>query len=106
VEPLDGVPIMQCRRPGVDLVDLARGPGRLCAAFAIGPHSDGADLCGGEALWIGRLDDGGSSVGRIAATKRIGLSRETHALLRFYEPGSAFVSGPKRLLEPRRPRLR
>lgn len=106
VEPLGGVPIMQRRRPGVDLVDLARGPGRLCAAFAIGPQSDGADLCGGRALWIGRLDDGGSSVARIAATKRIGLSREMHALLRFYEPGSAFVSGPKRLLEPCLPRLR
>lgn len=101
VEPLDGVPIMQRRRPGVDVVDLARGPGRLCAAFAIGPEWDGADLCGGGPLWVGRSNDGDASLARIAATKRIGLSREMHELLRFYEPGSAFVSGPKRLLEPR-----
>lgn len=100
VQPLDGVPIMQRRRPDAGLVDLARGPGRLCAAFAIGPQWDGEDLCGGQALWIGRLNDGDSSLARIAATKRIGLSREMHELLRFYEPGSAFVSGPKRLLEP------
>jgi DNA-3-methyladenine glycosylase len=100
VEPLDGVPLMQSRRPGVKLADLARGPGRLCAAFAIGPERDGADLCGGGSLWVGRLAAGESPGARIAATKRIGLSREMHALLRFYDPGSAFVSGPKRLLEP------
>jgi DNA-3-methyladenine glycosylase len=106
VEPLDGVPLMQSRRPGAKHADLARGPGRLCAAFAIGPEQDGADLCGGS-LWIGRLNGlnglnaaDAPSGARVAATKRIGLSREMHALLRFYEPGSAFVSGPKRLLEP------
>ncbi|RDU96340.1 DNA-3-methyladenine glycosylase [Trinickia dinghuensis] len=100
VEPLDGVPLMQSRRPGVKHADLARGPGRLCSAFAIGPQWDGADLCGGGALWIGRLSGDDSSRARIGAAKRIGLSREMHALLRFYEPGSAFVSGPRRLLEP------
>lgn len=100
VEPLDGIPLMQARRPGAKLVDLARGPGRLCAAFGIGPEADGADLCGRGALWLGRLSGCEPSVARIAATKRIGLSREMHAPLRFYEPGSAFVSGPKRLLEP------
>ncbi|NRO95955.1 DNA-3-methyladenine glycosylase [Paraburkholderia sp. NMBU_R16] len=101
VEPIEGIALMQVRRPGARHVDLARGPGRLTAAFAIGPEWDGADLCGGAALWIGRdagasPDDVGSQ--RVAATKRIGLSREMHALLRFYECGSPFVSGPKRLL--------
>ncbi|MGN6314749.1 DNA-3-methyladenine glycosylase [Trinickia sp.] len=100
VEPLDGLALMQARRPGVKPVDLARGPGRLCAAFGIGPEWDGADLCAGGALWIGRLSGNDPSAARVAATKRIGLSREMHELLRFYEPGSAFVSGPKRLLEP------
>lgn len=100
VEPLDELPLMQTRRPGAKHIDLARGPGRLCAAFDIGPECDGIDLCAGRGLWIGRLDGGDSPFPRIAATKRIGLSREMHARLRFYEPGSAFVSGPKRLLEP------
>ena len=36
----------------------------------------------------------------VAATTRIGLSREMHRLLRFYEPGSPFVSGPRKLLMP------
>lgn len=102
VEPVDGIPLMQARRPGAKHADLARGPGRLCAAFAIGPEADGADLCKGSGLWLGRLNDGDPPVARIAATKRIGLSREMHALLRFYEAGSVFVSGPRRLLEPLR----
>ena len=104
VEPVEGIALMQTRRVGARHVDLARGPGRLAAAFAIGPQWDGADLCGGAALWIGRdpretrdsIDDEDSA--RVAATKRIGLSREMHALLRFYERGNPFVSGPKRLL--------
>ncbi|WP_206956477.1 DNA-3-methyladenine glycosylase [Trinickia acidisoli] len=99
-EPLDGVPLMTRRRPAVKYADLARGPGRLCAAFAIGPEWDGVDLCGGSSLWIGRLNGDDAPFARVAAAKRIGLSREMHELLRFYEPGSPFVSGPKRLLEP------
>ncbi|MGV2290714.1 DNA-3-methyladenine glycosylase [Trinickia sp. YCB016] len=97
IEPLDGIELMQARRPGVKLVDLARGPGRLCAALAIGPEWDCADLCGEAALWIGRL---APDTVCVASTKRIGLSREMHVPLRFYVPGSRFVSGPKRLLEP------
>lgn len=101
IEPLDGIALMQAHRPGVKLVDLARGPGRLCAALGIGPQWDGADLCAGAALWIGRLsEDPPSGAKRVATTKRIGLTREMHEPLRFYEAGSPFVSGPKRLLEP------
>ncbi len=101
VEPVEGIELMRGRRAGAKDVDLARGPGRLTAAFSIGPQWDGADLCGGAALWIGEdtraaLDDDGAA--HIGATKRIGLSREMHALLRFYERGNPFVSGPKRLL--------
>jgi DNA-3-methyladenine glycosylase len=97
LEPLDGIALMQARRAGAKLVDLARGPGRLCAAMGIGPEWDGVDLCGGAALWIGRLE---SDAARVASTKRIGLTREMHQPLRFYEPDSRFVSGPKRLLVP------
>ena len=95
VEPLDGIAQMQTRRPGIKLRDLARGPGRLTMALGIGPAFDGWDLCSGRSLWIGVMERGELPVG---VTTRIGLSREMHRPLRFFEPGSAFVSGPRKLL--------
>ena len=97
IEPLEGLALMQARRPGVSLRDLARGPGRLTIALGIGPAFDGRDLCTGHDLWIGRIEAENMPV---AETTRIGLSREMHRLLRFYEPGSPFVSGPRKLLVP------
>jgi DNA-3-methyladenine glycosylase len=95
IEPLEGLPLMEARRPGVPLRDLARGPGRLTMALGIGPAFDGWDLCSGRSLWIGVMERGELPVG---VTTRIGLSREMHRPLRFFEPGSAFVSGPRKLL--------
>ena len=95
LEPLEGLAAMHARRPGVSLRDLARGPGRLTSALGIGQAFDGRDLCTGRGLWIGRIETEDVPV---AVTKRIGLSREMHRLLRFYEPGSPFVSGPRKLL--------
>jgi DNA-3-methyladenine glycosylase len=95
IEPLEGLALMHARRPGVSLRDLARGPGRLSQALDIGPGFDGADLCTGHGLWIGRMEVDEAPV---AVTTRIGLSREMHQPLRFYEAGSPFVSGPRKLL--------
>jgi DNA-3-methyladenine glycosylase len=95
VEPLEGLAQMEARRPGVSLRDLARGPGRLTQAFGIGASFDGVDLCSGQGLWIGRVDEPARAVG---VTTRIGLSRETERPLRFFEAGSSFVSGPRKLL--------
>jgi DNA-3-methyladenine glycosylase len=95
IEPLEGLALMQARRPGVSLRDLARGPGRLSTALGIGLAFDGMDLCTGRGLWIGVIE--GEDI-PVAVTKRIGLSREMHQLRRFYVPGSPFVSGPRKLL--------
>ena len=97
IEPLEGLALMQARRPGVSLRDLARGPGRLTIALGIGQAFDGRDLCTGHDLWIGHIE---AEQIPVAATTRIGLSREMHRPLRFYEPGSPFVSGPRKLLLP------
>ncbi|MBU7440342.1 DNA-3-methyladenine glycosylase [Paraburkholderia fungorum] len=96
IEPLEGLPLMEARRPGVPLRDLARGPGRLTMALGIGQSFDGRDLCTGRDLWIGVIEKDVP----IGVTTRIGLSREMHRPLRFFEPGSAFVSGPRKLLLP------
>ncbi|CAB3797224.1 Putative 3-methyladenine DNA glycosylase [Paraburkholderia caffeinitolerans] len=109
VEPLEGLAAMAHRRRGAPLRDLARGPGRLTQAYGIGQSFDGFDLCGGQGLWIGRLDAAAPDAmvqngatrepdRTTSVTTRIGLSRETHRLLRFYETGSRFVSGPRKLL--------
>jgi DNA-3-methyladenine glycosylase len=95
VEPLAGVDRMRRRRRGVRLVDIARGPGRLAQAMGIDTRFDGADLCSGTGLWLGTVTGGKTAIGR---TRRIGLSREQHRRLRFYERGSPFVSGPRKLL--------
>jgi DNA-3-methyladenine glycosylase len=95
IEPLEGLPLIEARRPGVPLRDLARGPGRLTMALGIGQSFDGWDLCAGHGLWIGAIETGEMPLG---VTTRIGLSREMHLPLRFFEPGSAFVSGPRKLL--------
>ena len=57
---------------------------------------DGLDLCSRKSpIWLGTAVQ---PVGEIGVTTRIGLSREAHRLLRFYERGNPFVSGPRRLL--------
>jgi DNA-3-methyladenine glycosylase len=96
IEPLEGIGLMEARRPGVPLRDLARGPGRLTAALGIGPSFDGVDLCMGRGLWIGKVS--GQEKVQVGVTKRIGLSREMHQPLRFYAEGSRYVSGPRKLL--------
>jgi DNA-3-methyladenine glycosylase len=93
VEPLDGIDLMRLRRPQVPLIDLARGPGRLAQAMSIGLPHDGLDLCAAGPLWLG---DAVRPAGEIGRSVRIGISRETERLLRFYERGSPYVSGPKR----------
>jgi len=94
LEPLDGISIMQRNRGVEGLRDLARGPGRLAAALRVDRSLDGLDLCQAGPLWLGRGDH---EPGEIGQSVRIGISRDSDRLLRFYLRGSPFVSGPKSL---------
>jgi DNA-3-methyladenine glycosylase len=110
IEPTEGIGIMQrnrgsqgvrpqgVRAQGVrDLAlirDLARGPGRLCAALEIDRRLDGIDLCQAGPLWLG--SDGQAS-GEIGQSKRIGITRAADSQLRFFVTDSRFVSGPQSL---------
>lgn len=105
LEPRVGIELMQARRgTTVPLRDIARGPGRLCAALGVGADSDGIDLCTGIGLWLAaeapqtESTEHVPTVAVIGTTTRIGLSREMDRPLRFFEVGSRFVSGPRRLL--------
>jgi DNA-3-methyladenine glycosylase len=95
VEPLEGIPLMQARRGRRRLLDLARGPGRLCEAFAIDRHLDGSALNADSPLWI--AGDGlHVTADRIASSPRIGVTSAQHLPLRFFVDGSPFVSGPRK----------
>jgi DNA-3-methyladenine glycosylase len=98
VEPLEGIGFMQRRRGTTRLLDLARGPGRLAQAMDIDKRLDGVNLCAGGNLWLGAVVRR-TGPGPIGASIRIGITRDVHRLCRFYERGSPFVSGPKRLRE-------
>jgi DNA-3-methyladenine glycosylase len=91
------VELMQRIRKTTRLLDLTRGPGRLAAALQIDRRHDGLDLCSSGPLWLGEIS---RPTGPIGKTVRIGITRAADQLLRFYERGNPFVSGPKRLLRP------
>ena len=122
LEPLEGIPQMEQHRNTNRLLDLTRGPGRLAAALAIDRSLDGTDLCAPGPLWLGAIitrrtpQRGTAKDGCPAAapsttvpptpnrsaiilgkSPRIGITHAAHRLLRFYERGSPFVSGPRSL---------
>jgi DNA-3-methyladenine glycosylase len=92
LEPLEGINLMERRRKTDKLVDLARGPGRLAAALQIDRRLDGVDLCADGPLWLGTAIREAAQIGTSA---RIGITREVGRLLRFFEMGNPFVSGPR-----------
>ena len=94
IEPIEGIARMERNRGTARLLDLARGPGRLAQAFEVDRQLDGADLVGGGEVWLGSEV---RAPGRIGVSVRIGINKEAHRLLRFYERGSEFVSGSRLL---------
>ena len=94
IEPTDGIGIMARNRGTEQVRDLARGPGRLCAALQIDRRLDGIDLCQAGPLWLG---SDGQAQGEIGRSTRIGITRAADLLLRFYVRGNSFVSGPRAL---------
>jgi DNA-3-methyladenine glycosylase len=91
IEPLEGIHLMRRLRKIDKLIDLARGPGRLATALQIDQRLDGVDLCSNSPLWLGTAV---RETAQISTTVRIGITREVGRLLRFFEAGSPFVSGP------------
>jgi DNA-3-methyladenine glycosylase len=94
LEPLDGIEMMERSRGTTNVLDLTRGPGRLAEAMRIDKRFDGIDLCAAGALWLGTAV---GPTGEIGSSTRIGLTREVERRRRFYERGSPYVSGLKRL---------
>jgi len=96
LEPEDGLALMRERR-GVEAERLlCSGPSRLAQALAIDGTHDGADLFADGPL---RLVPSLRPAGKIGRSRRIGITHAAAArrLLRYYERGSPWLSGPKRL---------
>jgi DNA-3-methyladenine glycosylase len=94
LEPLEGINLMEQPRKTDKLTDLARGPGRLALTLQIDRSLDGIDMCAEGPLWLGSAV---RKTGHIGTSTRIGITREVDRLLRFFEVGSPFVSGPRAL---------
>ena len=93
VEPLNGIELMRARRRVDELTNLASGPGKLCAAFAIDRTLNGNDMCGK----IVYVEDRNEPSPKIAATPRIGVGyagKWKHKPWRFLIKGNQFVSKP------------
>ena len=99
LEPVEGLALMEARRGTTRMRDLARGPGRLCQALDVGMALDGIDLLRDKRLWLAAPSTPGEANGggRVGKSRRIGISKAAERLLRFYERGNPFVSGPKAL---------
>lgn len=101
IEPLFGLDVMERRRHGRPLRDLASGPGKLAAALGVDLTDYGAPL--GE----GRLAVSDAPPPRepIGISGRVGLTSGWEEPLRFYLEGNTFVSkgrtGPPRKPTPR-----
>jgi DNA-3-methyladenine glycosylase len=94
LEPITGVDVMRQNRGSEKLVDLARGPGRLATALAVGTELNGIDLCLPGPLFLAAPL---RPVTGIGTSVRIGITKEADRPLRFFERDSRFVSGPRRL---------
>jgi len=92
VEPLAGMERMQPRRGAEGLLELARGPARLCQAFAIDRRLDGWDLTRGQRLWLAEAAGADQPAGEVAVGPRVGVTSAQDLPLRFYFAANPFVS--------------
>jgi DNA-3-methyladenine glycosylase len=93
-EPLEGTEWMLGYKSLGNRRKIASGPGRLARALHIGRSLDGVDITRRGPLWLAQPL---RPTGEIGVSVRIGIAKEVHRELRFYERGNPAVSGPKRL---------
>jgi DNA-3-methyladenine glycosylase len=87
LQPVSGVEFLEARRPKHG-VELTNGPAKVCEALAIDRSLNGHDLSQNPL----RLTRERKSISGITTTTRIGISKDSHRLWRFYETDNDFVS--------------
>jgi DNA-3-methyladenine glycosylase len=89
VEPIEGIEIMQMRRPAAERpVDLASGPGKLTLALGITRTLNGADMTKGPLT----VHDTDAPAPVIVTTARIGITQCADWPLRFSIAGNRYVT--------------
>jgi DNA-3-methyladenine glycosylase len=96
VEPLGNEALFAARRGGKSGVQLTNGPGKLCQALGIDRTLDGHDL---EKLPLRLIMQPALESSQIVATTRVGITKATDTLWRFYIKDSPYVSGKRSKLE-------
>lgn len=96
VEPLSGIATMRRRRTVERIEDLANGPGKLTRALGITLRHNGADVTRGPlTVHAPRREE----AFEIAASPRVGITRNADPPLRFYIRGNRFVSRREQLAQ-------
>lgn len=90
LQPLKGLSVIRQNRLGS--VSLTNGPAKLCQAFQIDKHLSGHDLCTGPLLLLPPKQKINAT--DIIATTRVGITKDTERLWRFYIKDNVFVSKP------------
>nr|WP_266156660.1 DNA-3-methyladenine glycosylase [Dyella silvatica] len=92
LEPIAGLDQMHAARPRSKRDrDLCSGPARLTQAMGIDGAQNGIDLVSAQQGFT-VLDDGMAPPEKLVGTARIGISRGTEHLWRWYVPGNPHVS--------------
>jgi DNA-3-methyladenine glycosylase len=90
LEPLDGVTLMQRRRPAAQRVeDLSNGPGKLTRALGIDRRHNGVDVTRGPLQVCAPFK---TETIEIGVSRRIGITKSADLPLRFFIRGNRFVS--------------
>ncbi len=92
VEPLEGMSAMMARRPNVERMKLASGPGNACKALGLELGLNGRNVANDPEIWLER----GSSPDLILNSRRVGITKSADLLLRYFDGGSRSVSASRR----------
>lgn len=90
-EIVEGLEVARGRAPHAAERDLARGPGRLCRALAIGHHHDGVRLSEGPVL-LTRVRRAPPPVEELRTGPRVGLRASPERPWRYWLAGEPTVS--------------
>lgn len=85
-----GAVLIRALEPVKGVMSATNGPGKLTRAFGIDKRSNRADLTRGKLI----IAEGKTERFDVVSAKRIGISKASNKLYRFYIKGNRYVSRP------------